>query len=73
MKLIELLKVINLQITLEISGLEETFINKSDIPDEWMKYEVVEILVRDNGIIVKLVKPRKAALEKLGYSFEAGM
>lgn len=73
MKLIELLKVINSQITLEKSGLEETFINKSDILDEWLKYEVVGISVRDNGIVIKIVEPRKVALEKLGYSFEDGM
>ena len=74
MMLNDLLANIDSRVTLVISGAEEDYKTKSDIPAALMNFEIETIKAGNNSLIVKLAKPEKVpSLEELGYSFEVGV
>lgn len=74
MKLKELLKIIDSDITLEIEGIKEKYDSKSVLLKEQMNYIVKSIKNENNSILIILDEPKKVeSLEKLGSSFETGM
>ena len=74
MRLKEILTLIDLRITLEISGEKESYETKADIPETRMDYEIKTIRASDNSLVIKLGKLKKTStLEELGYCFETGV
>lgn len=74
MRLRELLKLIDSNITLEIENVKEIYDKKSSIPKERMIDIVKSIKVDKNGILIILNESQKVkSLEELGYGFEMGM
>lgn len=74
MKLCELLEVVDMHITLEISGLKEKYAIKSDISEMRMNFEITKVRVYNGVIIVQLVETKRVAtLDDLGYLFEVGV
>ena len=74
MKLKELLKVIDSELTIEISDIKENYYSKLDIKEEQMNYIVRVIKAENKGILIVLDESEKVGtLEELNYSFEAGM
>lgn len=74
MKLRELLKVIDSDVTFEIVGAKGKYDSKSDFTVEQMNYTVKSIKNNNDSILINLEEPKKVeTLEELGYSFETGM
>jgi len=74
MKLKELLKVIDSELTIEIANIKEKYNSKLDIKEEQMNYMVKTIKTDNNSILIILDEFKKVGnLEELNYSFEAGM
>ena len=74
MKLKELLKVIDSELTIEIAGIKEKYDFKLDLKEEQMNYIVRVIKADNNGILIVLDESKKVrTLEELNYSFENGM
>ena len=74
MRLKELLKVIDSELTIEISDVKEKYDSKLDIKEKQIDYIVKVIKADNNSILIVLDESKKVrTLEELNYSFETGM